>query len=131
MKIILAALISSLMLASAAQAKEDDVISAVGALNEASIEWLGVSLGAISYLSQIEATSYMPKDYLSGSDKMPLITELENAGYIVIQERKGLPDGHEPENIFLNLRPTESGLKIIATIKVITKRSMSPAAGQP
>ena len=131
MKIILAALVTLLMSVSAAQAKEEDVISAVGALNEASVEWLGVSLGAISYLSQIEATSFMPKDYLSGSDKMPLIIELEKAGYVVIHERKGLPDGHEPENTFLNLRPTESGLKIIATIKVITRRSMSPAAGQP
>lgn len=131
MKMILVALISSLIFASTAQAKEEDVISAVGALNEASIEWLGISLGAISYLSQIETTSYMPKDYLIGSDKMSLIIELENAGYIVINERKGLPDGHEPENIFLNLRPTESGLKIIATVKVITKRSVSPETGQP
>lgn len=87
MKIIWTALISLLIFPDLVQAEEEDLVYSVGALHEASMEWLGASLAAISYLSQLEATSYIPKDYLNSSDKMHLINELERSGYIVKRER--------------------------------------------
>lgn len=118
MKHLIALTILILILPSYVQANEDDIVSKIGALNEASMEWLGVSLGAVSYLSQIRSSSYIPLDYLEQSGNMRLINELEKAGYIAKHQRKGLPDGTQPEEVFVTLRPTEIGINIIANIKV-------------
>lgn len=121
MKYVITVFFSALIASSHVQANENDIISKIGALNEASIEWLGVSLGAVAYLSQITPNSYMPLDYLEHSGTMELISELANAGYITKHERKGLPDGHQPEEMFVTLRPTELGINVIANIKVQSK----------
>ena len=121
MKYLITYAISILIASSYVQANENDVTSKIGALNEASMEWLGVSLGAVSYLSQITPSSYIPLGYLEQSGSMELINELENAGYITKHERKGLPDGNESEDMFVTLRPTELGINVIANIKVQSK----------
>ncbi len=103
------------------QADEDDILIKVGALNDASIEWFDVSLAAVSYLSQVTPNSYMPLDSLEQSGNIFLIQELEEAGYIKKYQTKGLPSGNLPDDDFITLKLTDTGIHLVASIKVHSK----------
>ena len=131
MKRILVALffISSISFTSNASEKQEAILDSVTVLNEASLEWLGVSLDALTFLSQSSEGSYIPKSYLESSKKIYLVQQLEKAGYIQAEQRTGLPDGQEPKENFIRVLPTEKGLTVIASIRVIGhNKSMQPTA---
>jgi len=110
--------ISSISLCVSASEKED-TIDAVTVLNEASIEFLGVSLDALTFLSQSNYKAYIPKSHLESSKKISLVNQLEKAGYIKIEEIIGLPDGQEPNEKFIRIIPTEKGATVIVSIQAV------------
>jgi hypothetical protein len=97
---------------SSAYAGDSDIEAKIDKLNSASIESLGVSLNALSYLVEASPYSYMPLSYLEESGKIHYINELEKAGYVKISKRVGLPDGQEQSETFLNVRPLKTGEEI-------------------
>lgn len=97
---------------SPAFAGDSTVKDKIDKLNSASIESLGISLNALSYLVQVTPKSYMPLSYLKKSDKIHLIDELEKAGYVKVSKRAGLPDGSQKSETFLNVRPVKTGKDI-------------------
>jgi hypothetical protein len=115
-KILLMLVLSITFPLSSYAESENDVISKVMLLNETSLKLVGVSLAALSYLAETGPYSFRPTSYLEETGKIALIKELEEAGYISTSERTGLPDGQEPNEKFLVVVPTESGLLIIASI---------------
>jgi len=106
-------------------ADNEEILASITTLNEASIEWLGISLDALSYLLQSGDGSYVPKDYVESANRIPLIRELEGAGFVTVEERVGLPDGQEPNETFIRLRPTKQGLAVIASIRLIGREQES------
>ena len=97
---------------SPAFAGDSTIEDKIDKLNSASIESLGISLNALSYLVQISPESYIPLSHLKKSGKIHHIDELEKAGYVKISKRVGLPDGRERSETFLNVRPVKTGKKI-------------------
>jgi len=97
--------------------EDEDVLAAVIVLNNASLDFLGVSLSALSFLSETSPHSYRPLSYLKKSGKIELINELEKAGYLEVSSRTGLPDGQEPNEKFIITSPSEAGILLIASIK--------------
>lgn len=94
-------------------------------LNAASIESLGISLNALSYLVEASAYSYMPLSHLEESGKMAFINELEEAGYVKITKRVGLPDGQEEAETFINVRPLKTGEEIQQCIQALKHNQSS------
>ena len=97
--------------------EKEDTIDSVTVLNEASLEFLGISLDALTYLSQTNYKAFVPKSHLESSKKILLIQELKKAGYINIEETLGLPDGNEPKEKFIRVIPTEKGATVIISIQ--------------
>ena len=101
------------LLISNAYAVDIEVEAKINTLNEASIKSLGVSLNALTYLVQASGNSYIPLWHLEKSGDIAFINELENAKYIKVNKRQGLPDGHEPEETFINIVPLYKGNEVI------------------
>lgn len=117
MKKILIGFLLTLII-SVSHAIDTELVDKISTLDAASKEWLGVSLAAIVLLSNTGPYSYVPLSHLEETGKIQLVRELELAGYIAIHNSVGLPDGQEPDETFLNLKPTEKGLEVITAIKV-------------
>ena len=97
---------------SSAFAGDSTIEDKIDTLNSVSIESLGISLNALSYLVQVSPEGYIPLSYLKKSGKIDHIDELEKAGYVKISKRKGLPNGGPSSEIFLNVRPLKTGKEI-------------------
>ena len=91
-------------------------------LNLATIESLGISLNALSYLVEASPYSYMPLSYLEQSGKIDYINELEEAGYVQISKRVGLPDGQEKSETFISVRPLKTGEEIQRCILALNRK---------
>lgn len=66
---------------------------------------------------QASPQAYIPLSYLEKSGKIHQINELEKAGYVKISKRRGLPDGRERSETFLNVRPLKTGKEIQRSIQ--------------
>jgi len=102
----------TILVLSSAYAGDSDIEAKIDKLNSASIESLGISINALSYLVRTSPDSYMPLSYLEESGKIHYINELEKAGYVEVSKRVGLPDGQEQSETFLNVRPLKTGEEI-------------------
>ena len=80
-------------------------------LNQQTIKSLGISLNALTYLVEADSTSYMPLWHVKELGKFQFIKELENAGYVKIIIQRGLPDGSQPIEEFLNIVPLKTGIE--------------------
>ena len=107
-KILLILLISCASISFAEAPKtNDEAINNVSELNKTSVETLGVSLIALSYLINSDYQSYMPVKYYK--DKMKYYEELEKAGYISIEYvERVFPDSPDPQKMFQAI-PTIKG----------------------
>jgi hypothetical protein len=107
--------------------EEEDILNAITVLNEAASEFLGVSLEALTLLSQSGDGSYIPISYLESSKRMNLIKQLKESGYVELEERFGLPSGQEAKEVFMRIMPTKKGMTVIASIKMVNhNESMQP-----
>lgn len=99
-----------------AQADRDEVITKVMALNEASVEWLGISLAALGFLSELAPGTHIPLSYLEETGKLQLVEMLEVGGYVKSVQVLGLPDAQDPGETFLKIWPTDEGMVIQASV---------------
>ena len=90
-------------------ASEASIEQKINKLNQESIESLGISLNALTYLASASPYSYFPLEVLKLKGDIGFIKELEEAGYVKVTEQKGLPDGSSKNEIFLNITPLSSG----------------------
>ncbi len=104
--------IFTLLALNSVYAGSPDFEAKIDKLNSASIESLGISLRALSYLAEASPYSYMPLSHLEKSGKIDYIIELEKAGYVEVSKRVGLPDGQEQSETFVNVRPLKTGEEI-------------------
>jgi len=105
-------------------AKDSDTGAKVEQLNQESINTLGISLGALTYLVKASKSSYMPLDILEGFGGVYFIDELKSKGYIQINKFKGLPDGTEKDKIFINIVPIGRGLEIQSSFRNLTDNKL-------
>jgi PAS domain-containing protein len=128
-KLLLSFLVFAFISFSTLASEEEDILNAITVLNEAASEFLGVSLEALTLLSQSGDGSYIPKSYLESSKRMNLIKQLKESGYVELEERFGLPDGQETKEIFMRIMPTKKGITVIASIRMVNhNKSMQPTA---
>lgn len=97
----------------------------INILNAASIKSLGISLNALSYLVNSSPYGYMPLSLLEESGRIEFINELEQAGYVVVTTRIGLPDGQEPLETFINIRPLKTGKEIQRCLQALRHNNHS------
>jgi hypothetical protein len=114
-----------IIISSFSYAGDPAVEAKIEALNQASIESLGISLNALSYLVDASPYNYMPLSYLEKSGKISFIKELEDSGYIEISERIGLPDGQEISETFINVSPLKTGKEIQRCIQALKHNKQS------
>lgn len=91
---------------------EATVEDKINTLNEATVNSLGISLPALSYLMKASPSSYIPLWHLNESGDMDYIRELEKAGYVKVIISKGLPDGQMGNEKQVNVTPLEVGIEI-------------------
>jgi hypothetical protein len=114
-----------ILLCSNAYAGDPVIEAKIEKLNAAAIELLGISLNALSYLVEASPYAYMPLSYLEKSGKIDYIKELEEAGYVQISKRIGLPDGQEQSETFINVRPLKTGEEIQRCIQALKHNKAS------
>ena len=108
---ILSFVIMSLIVTPAYSA-EPTIEAKINTLNTATVNSLGISLTALSYLMQASANSYMPLWHLKESGDMKNIRELEQAGYVKVTIVKGLPDGQMQNEEQVNITPLHTGVEV-------------------
>jgi len=108
---ILSFVIMSLIVTPAYSA-EPTIEAKINTLNTATVNSLGISLTALSYLMQASANSYMPLWHLKESGGMKNIRELEQAGYVKVTIVKGLPDGQMQNEEQVNITPLHTGVEV-------------------
>lgn len=112
MHIILKVIILASIFSSTVLAKGSNIEYKVKHLNKISIDTLGVSLNALNYLLDASKSTYVPLPIFEKTGKIKFIHELESAGYLEVIKRKGLPDGTEQADMFLNIIPFGKGIEI-------------------
>lgn len=75
---------------------------------------LGVSVPALGYLLNMRETSAIAETHFVMRDVMPMIEELENAGFIKTARVQGLVDGSQSEQMFITIEILRQGLLIKA-----------------
>lgn len=108
----LASVMLSILLPASVLASDGSLEEKIRSLNEASIESVGISLNALSYLVSASADSYMPLWHLEQSGDIDYIKELERAGYVKVNIVEGLPDGQVRGEKQVNIVPLNSGREV-------------------
>lgn len=98
-----------IMAPASAVAENAEIEAKINELNEQSVKKLGVSLTAIAYLMNASPDSYIPMWHLEKSGDIAFVRELEVAGYVKTEIRRGLPDGHEKNESFMRIIPLTKG----------------------
>ena len=73
----------------------------------------GISVFALARLISVHEGGYMPKRMLAADSGMERISELQDAGLLVIEERTGLPDGSMREEAFVSVKLTDAGRAVV------------------
>jgi len=110
---ILVFLVSSII-AGSSLADELTIQEKINQLNQATIETIGVSLHALSYLIDASEYSYMPLRYLQKSGDIEYVKELEKAGYVrmVIHDELPYADTEEKRQKQVQIIPLYTGVEI-------------------
>lgn len=112
-------------------ADDDEIRKQLDELNAASMETFGISLAALSYLAEVAPIGYRPLYYLESTGKMTLIDELEDADYVEVALRKGLPGGGEDSKTFITVQPVRRGKVIHAYLQPEVPEQTTVRAGEP
>ena len=85
------------------------ILKNTAVINQQTLEKLGVSLMALSYLLQADYQSYMPVRFYK--HQMKYYEELQKAGYIHINYvKKVMPGNPEPQEMFQAIPTIKGGL---------------------
>jgi hypothetical protein len=112
MKTRMLSLILILIVASPAMSAEQSIEDKINALNTNTVNSLGISLTALSYLMKASPNSYIPLWHLKETGDISYIRELEKAGYVKVTIIKGLPDGQMQNQEQVNITPLHTGVEI-------------------
>ena len=102
-------------------AKEPDADDNLNKINQLTKDSFGVSIHALMYLSEVSQTSYLRLEYLEESQKLKYIIELESNGYVKMHKVKGLPDGTQKNEVFINIIPLFKGFDLIYSLQNMNK----------
>jgi len=94
-----------------------DIAQRVIELNQRSIESIGVSLGALSYLSGVKPGELSHLEYLEKTGDIAYVKELESAGYVQVDYHHGFPDGAGGTATYISVELLKSGLDIRAALQ--------------
>ena len=108
---ILAFLIISIF-AVPAYSAEQTIEEKINTLNTSTVNSLGISLTALSYLMTASSNSYIPLWHLKESGDINHIRELEKAGYVKVTFVKGLPGGQMQNEEQVNITPLHTGIEV-------------------
>ena len=106
-----------LFLASPVHAADRQAIpEVVSTLDAESRARLGVGLYALSLITRVTPYSSFPKDVLARNGDLARFQELQSAGYLAISEERGLPNGAEPDSIFITIKLSPEGQQLQAAM---------------
>jgi hypothetical protein len=97
-------------------AVSDDILDRTHAINQKSLELLGVDLMALSYLMKANLNSYLPLETYKKRGEYKYFEQLEENGYIRIEIVDDLPDG-SGQGQQIRLLPLMKGLEVQTAIK--------------
>lgn len=106
------AAIFAILISSALMASDADLENKINALNEASMNSIGISLNALAYLVKASPNNYMPLWHLEESGDIKHIKELEKAGYVDVKIINGLPNGQILDEKHVNVIPLHIGREV-------------------
>jgi len=95
-----------------ALAASPDLSQEAIALNQQSKSHLGVSIRALGLLFSAQPGVYALKYGLVREGSWPYLQELQRAGFVVVSDVKGLPNGAEPNSEFVVIKLTSEGQQI-------------------
>ncbi len=95
-------------------ASELPVQEKINQLNQTTIESIGISLNALSYLVGATPNSYIPLWHLKESGDIDYVQELEKAGYVRVEIIDELPGAETQEQMKKQVKiiPLQSGVEI-------------------
>lgn len=102
----------ALLLTAPVMAADRALEDKINALNEASLESVGISLNALAYLVNASPDTYMPLWHLEQTGDIEYLKELERAGYVEVNIMGGLPDGQMRGERQVNVVPLHWGREI-------------------
>jgi len=106
--------LASTIFSSFSFASELPVQEKINQLNQTTIESIGISLNALSYLAGATLNSYIPLWHLTESGDMDYVQELEKAGYVRVEIIDKLPGAETQEQMKKQVKiiPLQSGVEI-------------------